>query len=58
MPGKMARSRDQTLSGPLEAGSTAQPTYGLPRTPPSAIVHAVPGHLGNVGSGGSPCKMN
>jgi hypothetical protein len=24
------------------AGSTAQPTYGFPATPPSAIVHAVP----------------
>jgi hypothetical protein len=24
------------------AGSTAQPAYGFPGTPPSAIVHAVP----------------
>jgi hypothetical protein len=24
------------------AGSTPQPAYGFPRTPPSAIVHAVP----------------
>jgi len=24
------------------AGSTAQPTYGFPGTPPSAIVYAVP----------------
>src|SRR5713226_6200603 len=28
------------------AESTAQRTHGFPGTPPSAIVHAVPGHLG------------
>ena len=43
MPGKTARSRDQTSFG--TAGTpeaTAQPTCGFPGTPPSAIVHTVP----------------
>src|SRR5712692_6757658 len=43
MPGKKARSRDQTVvRDRWNAGSTAQPAYGFPGTPPSAIVHAVP----------------
>ena len=43
MPGKTARSRDQTSFG--TAGTpeaTAQPTCGFPGTPPSAIVLTVP----------------
>ncbi len=43
MPRKMARSPDRTVvRDGWNAGSTAQPAYGFPRTPPSAIVHAVP----------------
>jgi hypothetical protein len=41
------------------AGSTAQPAYGFPGTPPSAIVHAVQSSSGEcrlelVGSAGHP----
>jgi hypothetical protein len=43
MLGKMARSPGRTVvRDGRNAGSTAQPAYGFPGTPPSAIVHAVP----------------
>ena len=43
MPGKNGQiATSDVVRGGQNARSSAQPAYGLPETPPSAIAHAVP----------------